>query len=120
VNRSSGDLPALLSKQRHNLSSAVKMDLPIDAEIKLIIALTAFLCAYQVYLTMIRRQYRRWVRPINRTRLKYGFHLSPFRQLKETDHEEFFDYPRMWPYQFEDLHRRFYLFLPKGGIRRPH
>lgn len=37
---------------------------------------------------MTRRRW--WIRLVNRSRNEKGFHLLLFRELKTTDHEEFF------------------------------
>ncbi|KYN13628.1 hypothetical protein ALC57_14180 [Trachymyrmex cornetzi] len=66
---------------------------------------------------MIRRRW--WIRPLNRRRNVKGFRLSLFRELKTTDHEEFFSFIRMLPYQFDDLLQKIEPFLPRGGLRRP-
>lgn len=47
-----------------------------------------------VYVILKRRHHatrrRWWIRPLNKCRNVKGFHLSLFRELKITDHEEFF------------------------------
>lgn len=59
----------------------------------MIVITVATICA--IYMVLKRRRRRRatrrwWVRPLNRNRNVKGFHLSLFRELKITDHEEFF------------------------------
>jgi len=63
---------------------------------------------------------RWWVRPINneKKRRAKGFHLTYFRELIETDHEEFFNWTRMWPHQFRDLYKLVRSRLLKRSRRR--
>lgn len=53
--------------------------------------------------TKKKRKRRWWVRPINRSRDIRGFYLTLFRELKNTDHEEFYVYTRMSPRSFDYL-----------------
>ena len=46
--------------------------------------------------------------------------MNLFRELKQTDHEQFFAYTRMWPHMFDELLLRVRPFLEKRGPRRPH
>ena len=46
---------------------------------------------------------RWWVRPINRRRQQTGSYANLFREMKETDHEEFFEFTRMLPHKFDQL-----------------
>lgn len=49
-----------------------------------------------------------------------GFHLNLFKEIKQTDHEQFFIYTRMWPHMFDELLTRVCPFLKKVGPRRSH
>ena len=51
-----------------------------------------------------QKQYRRWwVWPVNRSSRTSGFYLTLFRELKNTDYEEFYVYTRMSPRNFDCL-----------------
>lgn len=72
---------------------------------KLIIICAAVLIVQLCLLIRNRRKVHRrwWVRPINRHRNVHGFHLTLFREMKNTDHEEFYVYTRMFPHSFNRL-----------------
>lgn len=63
---------------------------------------------------------RWWVRPVNseKNRHSKGFHLTYFRELMKTDHEEFFNWTRMWPHQFRNLYELVHPRLLKRSYRR--
>lgn len=66
-----------------------------------------------------RGRRRWWVRPVNRSRKEDGHYDNLFRQLKETDHEEFFRLTRMRPDTFDQLLHLVSPFLVKKSIRKP-
>lgn len=66
-----------------------------------------------------RGRRRWWVRPVNRSRKEDGHYDNLFRQLKETDHEEFFRFTRMLPNTFDQLLHLVSPFLVKKSIRKP-
>lgn len=59
------------------------------------------------------------VRLVNRTRKRDGHYDNLFRELKETDHEEFFRFTRMRPDTFDRLLELISPFLIKRSIRKP-
>lgn len=76
-----------------------------------------------LYLISKRTRKRRWwVRPLNNVEKhrSVSFHMNLFREINQTDHEQFFMYTRMWPHMFHDLLTRVRPFLEKRGPRRPH
>lgn len=82
-----------------------------------------FVYYVNLYLIRKRTQKRRWwIRPINNVEKhrNIGFYMNLFREIKQTDHEQFFMYTRMWPHMFQDLLTRVHPFLEKIGQRRPH
>lgn len=47
---------------------------------------------------------RRWgVHPINQLRREHGHFANLFREMRNMDHDKFFNYTRMLPGQFDDL-----------------
>lgn len=85
---------------------------------------SVFVCYTGLYLKQIRTQNKRrwWVRPLNHfeKHRNVGFHMTLFKEISLTDHEQFFMYTRMWPHMFRDLLIRVRPFLQKRGPRRPH
>ncbi|XP_025266104.1 protein ALP1-like [Camponotus floridanus] len=74
------------------------------------------------YLLLKRRMLKRrrwWVRPVNRMRDAQGFYFNLFKELVETDHEEFFGLFRMSPNQFHILVELLHPHLKKRSIRTP-
>ncbi|XP_077275716.1 uncharacterized protein LOC143904723 [Temnothorax americanus] len=69
--------------------------------------------------TESRSRRRWWVRPVNKRRFDQGFNLNLFRELRISDHEEFFGYTRMWPEQFEFLLSLVHPLLEKHSMRAP-
>lgn len=67
---------------------------------------------------MLKRR-RWWVRPVNRTRDAKGFYFNLFKELFETDHEEFFGLFRMSPNQFHTLVKLLHSHFKKRSIRTP-
>ncbi|XP_071652757.1 uncharacterized protein [Temnothorax longispinosus] len=61
---------------------------------------------------------RWWVRPINR-RKRQGFVSNLFREIKLTDHEEFFMYTRLCPEQYKILLELTTPYLTKYSNRKP-
>lgn len=82
-----------------------------------------FLNLVLLYSRLLRESSNRrwWVRPVNseERRRSQGFHLTYFRELMETDHEQFFDWTRMWPQQFRNLYELVRPRLLKRSRRRP-
>lgn len=72
---------------------------------------TLFLLTYHEVLSLQFRMLKNmkyprrrwWVRPINRKKNAQGFYANLVKELKETDHEEFFSLFRMWPEHFNIL-----------------
>jgi len=82
-------------------------------------------CTLLLMLLLVKMQFKKrrirrwWVRPVNYPRETQGIYNNLFRELKTTDHEEFFDYTRMNVQQFQyicDLTRPY---LSKKSIRTP-
>lgn len=65
-----------------------------------------------------RGRRRWWVRPVNRSRTKHRHYDNLFRQLKETDHEEFFKFTKMLPDTFDKLLHLISPFLIKRSHRK--
>jgi len=61
---------------------------------------------------------RWWVRPINK-RKRQGFLCNLFREIRLTDHEEFFAYTRLWPEQYKILLELVTPYLRKRSNRKP-
>jgi len=68
----------------------------------------------------LKKRRRWWVRPINRTRQKEGHFNTIFAYMKAHDHEEFYEFTRMWPQKFDQLVELVSPFLPnpKNCIRK--
>lgn len=62
---------------------------------------------------------RWWVRPVNRKKNAQGFYVNLVKELKTTDHEEFFSLFRMWPEHFNILVNLVQPYLIKRSIRTP-
>ena len=62
---------------------------------------------------------RWWRRPINQGFSDFGEYQRLFMELKNTDHEEFYQYTRMTVEQFDWLLERVRPFLIKRSARRP-
>lgn len=62
---------------------------------------------------------RWWIRPVNRKKHIQGFYANLVKELKETDHEEFFLLFRMWPEHFDILVKLIRPYLLKKSIRTP-
>ncbi|KYN50485.1 hypothetical protein ALC57_00123 [Trachymyrmex cornetzi] len=62
---------------------------------------------------------RWWLRFVNRVTRQQGFFNNLFREVYETDHEEFFSMTRMLPEQFDQLCDRVRLYLTKRSNRTP-
>lgn len=62
---------------------------------------------------------RWWVRPVNYPRNTQGIYNNLFRELKTTDHEEFFAYTRMSVQQFNYICDLLNPYLTKRSIRTP-
>jgi len=60
---------------------------------------------------------RWWVRPVNRKKNAKGFYANLVKELKNTDHEEFFSLFRMWPEHFDILVNLVQPYLIKKSIR---
>ncbi|XP_039303003.1 protein ALP1-like [Solenopsis invicta] len=77
----------------------------------------------QIALQTQRVKTRRWwIRPLNKKK-HHGFMCNLFREIRLTDHEEFFGYTRLWPEQYEILLRLVTPYLRKHSIRKsfsPH
>lgn len=73
----------------------------------------------QYYILQKRRKYSRrwWVRPINQKKNAKGFYTNLVKEIKNTDHEEFFVLFRMWPEQFDVLVNLIQPYLIKRSIR---
>lgn len=65
---------------------------------------------------MLKRR-RWWVRPVNRTRDAQGFYFNLFKELIETNYEEFSGLFRMSPNQFHTLFELLHPHLKKRIIR---
>lgn len=81
-----------------------------------LILLMLLLAKMQVKKKRIRRW---WVRSINYPREYQGIYRNLFRELRTTDHEEFFDYTRMNVQQFEYICDLVRPYLIKRSIRTP-
>lgn len=66
-----------------------------------------------------RRSRRWWIRPINRNRNIDGQYGNLFLYMKQHDHEEFFEYTRMYPDKFNELVELLRPLLVKNSIRKP-
>nr|CAD7404285.1 unnamed protein product [Timema cristinae] len=78
------------------------------------------LCATYRLVRKRRLQNRRWwVRPILRNRQRHGDFNNMFKELRYTDHEEFYQYVRMTPGQFDQLHFLVAPLLKKRSHRTP-
>lgn len=66
-----------------------------------------------------KRIRRWWVRPVNYSRETQGVYRNLFRELRTTDHEEFFDYSRMNVQQFNYICDLVRPYLTKRSIRTP-
>ena len=62
---------------------------------------------------------RWWVRPANRKKNAKGFYANLVKELKSTDHEEFFSLFRMWPERFNVLVNLVQPYLIKKSNRTP-
>lgn len=62
---------------------------------------------------------RWWIRPVNRKKNTQGFYANLVKELKQTDHEEFFLLFRMWPEHFNILVNLVKPYLIKKSIRTP-
>ncbi|KYN26715.1 Putative nuclease HARBI1 [Trachymyrmex cornetzi] len=76
-------------------------------------------------LSLLRKKTRKrrwWIRSLNNyeKHRNVGFHMNLFKEIRQTDHEQFFMYTRMWPHMFNELLTRVRPFLEKSGPRRPH
>ncbi|TGZ46011.1 Uncharacterized protein DBV15_12047 [Temnothorax longispinosus] len=66
-----------------------------------------------------RKTRRWWVRPVNRRKRQQGFLNNLFREIRSTDHEEFFTYTRLYPEQYRTLLELVTPYLTKCSIRKP-
>ncbi|XP_011858423.1 PREDICTED: uncharacterized protein LOC105555977, partial [Vollenhovia emeryi] len=60
-----------------------------------------------------------WRRPLNNNFHRLGDFTQLFQELKTSDHEEFFNYTRMTPDQFDWLLEKTSPYLIKHSMRRP-
>lgn len=66
---------------------------------------------------------RWWIRPISKKKRQQGFLCNLFREIRSTDHEEFFIYTRLWPEQYKMLLKLVAPYLRKHSNRKsfsPH
>jgi len=68
------------------------------------------------FITLNHSRRRWWIRPIN-PRNEFGHFQNLFLYMKREDHEEFFEFTRMVPSQFNNLCDLVRPFLTKRSIR---
>ena len=79
-----------------------------------------FLMILRLKMQLSKRRIRRWwVRPINYSRTTQGTYDNLFREMRTTDHEEFFEYTRMNVQQFNYICDLVRPYLLKQSIRTP-
>jgi len=69
------------------------------------------------FITLNRSRRRWWIRPINRPCNEFGHFQNLFSYMKREDHEEFFEFTRMVPSQFNKLCDLVRPLLTKRSIR---
>lgn len=103
------------------LNIITKMD---EEELLLSILISAH-CWTLIMLLFVKMQYKErkirrwWVRPVNYRQGTQGIYRNLFQELRNTDHEEFFDYVRMNVQQFDYICELVKPYLTKRSIRTP-
>lgn len=101
----------------------VKIDKEMEEELLYILLLSLsrnLLMLSAAKIRTLKRKVRRWwIRPVNYPRESQGIYNNLFRELKNTDHEEFFEYTRMAVQQFNYICDLVNPYLSKRSIRTP-
>lgn len=93
-----------------------------------LVLITLFLLTWHEVLSQLYRILQRrnkyscrrwWIRPVNRKKNTKGFYANLVKEIKQTDHEEFFSLFRMWLEHFDILVDLVQPYLIKRSIRTP-